>query len=112
MTMKIKNVTFKTVGVTFDNPDGTSRQSIISGMSQASKVRLRREPMNMYDVNAIAVDLQLVGDMYVQIGYIPKQYAAILSPVMDGGTRLEATVGEVDKYKNTWYCHIIVNEVV
>lgn len=101
----IKNVKLKVVGVTFTNEDGTSRQSIIRGMSVMDNVILRREPTNKYDTNVIAV----ITDKG-QAGYIGKDYAGIMAPMMDAGTQFNATVAEIGEYKGTNYLHILINE--
>lgn len=102
----IKNVKLKVVGVTFNNDDGTSRQDIIKGLTISSPLTLRREPTNRFDTNAIAV---WASDK--QVGYIGKDYASILAPMMDAGTQFSTIVGEVDYYKDTHYLHIIINEI-
>lgn len=103
---KIQNVKLKAVGVTFSNDDGTNRQNIISNMSENSPVYLKREPHNKFDTNAI-----MVCTADGQVGYISKDYAKIMAPMMDAGTQFTAKVSEVDVYQGTWYLHIIINEV-
>ena len=102
----IKNVKLKVVGVTFVNNDGVSRQSIIEKLKDNDTIVLRREPTNIYDTNAIAVFTE-----HGQVGYIGKDYASILSPMIDAGTQLEAKVGEHGKYKDNYYLNIVINEV-
>lgn len=51
------------------------------------RVELRRNPANQYDTNAIEVH---VNDQ--MLGHIPKDVAARLAPVIDGGTTHEAFV--------------------
>lgn len=105
MDNKLKNVKFKVVGVTFANEDGSSRQAIIKSMANNSPVRLKREPTNIYDKNAVAVFY-----MDQQIGYIGKQFAQILAPLMDQGRVFNAKIDTTDVYKSINYCHIIVDE--
>lgn len=102
----IKNVKLKVVGVTFANEDGLSRQGIIAALKNDDKIFLRREPINKYDTNAVAVFTE-----YGQVGYIGKDYSSILAPMMDAGTQLEAKIGEVGFYKNNHYLSIIINEI-
>lgn len=102
---KIENVILKVVGVTFGNEDGTSRQEIISNMTKNAPIILKREPDNKFDTNAIAV-YSIDG----QVGYIGREYAKILAPLIDSGVKLVATVNEVDRYKDTNYLHIAINE--
>ena len=102
----IKNVKLKVVGVTFTNEDGVSRQQIISELTQGEQVIIRREPTNKFDTNAIMI-LSNNG----QIGYIGKDYATILAPMMDAGTQFDAKVADVGEYKNKYYVSININEI-
>ncbi|MEO9964846.1 MAG: HIRAN domain-containing protein [Reichenbachiella sp.] len=54
-------------GVTYDNEDGSSRQSIINRLNEGDNISLKKEPHNEHDENAVAV---LSGKK--RIGYIPK----------------------------------------
>ena len=81
----IQNVDLKVVGVTFTNEDGSSRKEQILTLAEQYKdklgdirIDLVREAENKYDINAVKV---LAND--VQIGYIGKEYAAIIAPLMD-----------------------------
>ena len=51
-------------------------------------VRLRREPNNPYDANAVAITADLDGAPV--IGYVNKQKARTMSRLIDGGAVLEA----------------------
>lgn len=62
-------------GEQFANPDGTERQHVIAGLRNGMPIELRREPRNTFDANAIAV---FAGGK--QIGYLPRQAAAIVAP--------------------------------
>lgn len=97
----IKNVKLKVVGVTFDG-----KQEIIKQLNKSSTITIRREPTNKFDTNAIAVWSEIG-----QVGYIGKDYASILAPMMDGGTQFNASIAELDEYKGTHYIHILINEV-
>jgi len=103
--MKIENIELKVVGVTFDNENGTSRQEILRSMSKNSPIVLKREPFNRYDSNAVAV-------LYVdqQVGYIGKEYAKIMAPMMDKGTQFTAKISKLDSYDGKHYLHILVSE--
>lgn len=105
----IKNVKLKVVGVTFDNEDGTSRQSIIKsiGKNEKAAIFLKREPNNPYDRMAVAVY-----SVYGQVGYISKDYAKIISQLMDSGEKFVARVAEIDEYKDTHYLHIIIDQII
>jgi hypothetical protein len=74
-----RTITTKVAGVTFDN-----RPRVVERLVVGERLRLYREPANHYDPNAICVQT-ITGE---QVGYIPKELAARLAPVMDaqGGT--------------------------
>lgn len=105
---KLKNIELKVVGVTFKNDDGSSRKDLILAMTDQSPVMLEREPNNKYDPNAIKV-LTDGG----QIGYIGKDYSAILAEYMDMGRQFTAMVKPkcVGEFKNRPFCTLLINEV-
>jgi|GEM_PF-3065937 len=87
----------KVRGVSQRNEDGSSRQAIIHKyLSEGDLLVLEREPDNEYDPNAIAVycdspDL----DEYKKIGYLSRELAAKLAPLMDAGNSIDAEVLEI-----------------
>ena len=110
---KIQNVDLKVVGVTFKNEDGSSRKDHIltlaerfKGRESEIKVDLVREPTNQYDINAIKV----IAEDH-QIGYIGKEYASIMSPLMDDCEEFTAVVKGIGEFKNRPYCEITINQV-
>lgn len=76
----------KIVGVTFDG-----RQRFIPGLSTGEELQLRRERWNQYDSNAIAV----YDGRGNQLGYISKELASNMAPMMDGGAQYRITVTSV-----------------
>lgn len=108
--MKIQNVDLKVVGVTFTNEDGRKRADIIRELMNKNqndiKVQLVREPDNRFDMNAVKV----IADNE-QIGYIGKEYAQIIAPLMDEYEEFNATVKGVGEYKNRPYCEITINQL-
>jgi len=60
-------------------------------------VRLKREPFNMHDRNAIAVWFH--ND---RIGYVPKRENLLLARLMDNGERLEARIVRLLEEENPW----------
>lgn len=109
--MKIQNVDLKVVGVTFKNEDtGEMRSNIIRDLMEMEKenikVELVREPDNKYDMAAVKV---LANSK--QIGYIGKEYAQILAPLMDEYEEFSAVVKEIGEYKNRPYCEITINQL-
>jgi single-stranded-DNA-specific exonuclease len=77
-------------GVTYENPDGTSRQEIVETCRDGEELFLLREPDNEHDPNAIAV----VRRSREQCGYIPAELAENLAPSMDAGVRVDAIILE------------------
>lgn len=109
---QIKNVDLKVVGVTFKNEDtGEKRGQIIRELAENKKpedisIELVREPDNKFDANAIKV----MADGK-QIGYIGKEFAAIIAPLMDEYEEFEAKVKDIGEYKNRPYCEITINQL-
>lgn len=80
------------VGVTFKNPDGSSRQELLEklydeyyteGYEDEIGLRLVREPDNRYDSNAVAVYVDSPPEYQGQIGYLPGPRAEWIGPAMD-----------------------------
>lgn len=66
---------FKSVaGETFKNPDGVSRQTILSHAEPGAGVYLVAEPTNQHDPDAVAVYLDAGGGATAQIGYLPRDH--------------------------------------
>ncbi|RXT02766.1 HIRAN domain-containing protein [Ammoniphilus sp. CFH 90114] len=79
----VKNqITAKVVGVTFGN-----RQQALNRLCNYEPRRVvfttRRESDNPYDSNAIAINVTVIGKGTVHIGYLPKDVAQILAPLLD-----------------------------
>ena len=67
---------------------GTSRRQNalekLAGVNPADiSVKLKREPHNAHDRNAVAVYAALRDNRVFFIGYLPKAVAAVLAPLMD-----------------------------
>ena len=101
----------KVVGVTFENKDGSSRADIISRMSNTDKVCLERDPYNEYDSNAVKV-LVMRGDEKKQIGYLPKDIAAKISPKLRRNVDFMVTVSRVGVWKHNPFCEIDIVEIL
>ena len=78
-------------GVSYRNPDGSSRQELLKKCERGDILVLRREPDNPYGPMAIAVHRES-GE---QLGYIRKEVSACMAPLMDGGVQFTATVDSV-----------------
>lgn len=98
MDNSVQRFSTKISGVTFDNPDGSSRQLYLKKSSPNELLLLKREFDNPIDENAI----KLVKPNGKQLGYIPSKNAETLAPQMDNGIKFFAQVtqitgGEEDK---------------
>ena len=109
--MKIQNVDLNVVGVTFKNEDtGEKRGEIIRELMvknpEEISIELVREPDNRFDMNAIKV----LADSR-QIGYVGKEYASIIAPLMDEYEEFDVKVKGIGEYKNRPYCEITINQL-
>jgi hypothetical protein len=80
--MNKANILCRVAGVTFDG-----RQEIIGMMHGNEDVMLIPEPDNKYDENAIAVWVAFPtesGHEKAQIGYLPRDVAASVAPIIEG----------------------------
>lgn len=73
----------KVVGVTFDN-----RQEIIATLITGQLLEVKRQKDNQYDINAIILQT-MEGN---EIGFLKADIAKFLAPIIDSGTKYEATV--------------------
>jgi single-stranded-DNA-specific exonuclease len=72
----------KLVGVSFEG-----RQDTIAGLRVGTELVLERQPANEFDANAIAVRYGAL-----QLGFVRKQIAKHLAPLIDSGARYNARV--------------------
>ncbi len=72
----------KLVGVSFEG-----RQDTIAGLRVDTELVLERQPANEFDPNAIAVRYGTL-----QLGFVRKQIAKHLAPLIDGGARYRARI--------------------
>ena len=85
----------RVAGVTYEG-----RQEYLSRLTGEEPVRLVPEPENQYDNNAIAVYIA-TKDGVKHCGYIPKELAAQIAPVMDNEAfmaSIEAITGGFEMY--------------
>ena len=92
-------------GVTFANPDGSSRREIISRMTDRDTVKFERDPYNPYDSNAVKV-VVMQGGQWKQIGFLEKALAATVSPAMRRGATYKITIVGCGIYMDRPYCEI------
>lgn len=74
-------------GVRYEN-----RAALLTGVVPGSTVRLPRDYSNQYDPNAIEV--RTGGEL---LGFVPRNEARLLAPLIDAGTQTIGTVVEVDR---------------
>ena len=70
----------RVAGVTFEG-----RQAKIERLNGSEAVRLVPEPENIYDSNALAVQVSKDGEL-LHVGYVPRELAAKIAPVLQGET--------------------------
>lgn len=87
-TLMLNNI--KVSGVSFNNPDGVSRQKILSHMRKWEVVDIVREQSNQHDENTIAV----ISGMGM-IGYLDKHSAKTVSSMIEKGTTVLAKLSEL-----------------
>jgi len=100
----------KIVGVTKQNPDGTSRQELLKNCKAGVQLQIVREPENPVDEKAIAVKLS-DGQ---QLGYLTSELADELAPKIDRGLTFEAMVAEITggtKDKPPLGCNIKIRRI-
>jgi hypothetical protein len=94
-----RTIRSKVVGVTFDNPDGASRQAIIKRFCDAGmELEIRPEPDNPHDENALGVWVRTgghFGSRGLQIGYIRSELADELGESLEKGCEISARILEV-----------------
>ena len=106
--MKFKPIHTKIAGVTKKNEDGTSRQDLLAGCEVGDEVYLERDEFNEYDPNAI----QVFDADYQQLGYLNKELAQDLAPLMDAGLNLRGEIIDItggEEGKETLGCNILIS---
>jgi single-stranded-DNA-specific exonuclease len=87
----------KVAGVSFEG-----RQAIIDKMTGREPIRLIPEPTNQFDKNAIGVWTVLADGTKAQIGFVPRDLAAKIAPLIDGEqvmARLVALTGGFETWE-------------
>lgn len=80
----------KVVGVTHDNDDGSSRQTVLTHCRAGEHLALKHQPVDQ-DENAVAV-YRLSGE---QVGWLSRELAADIAPYLDTGARIDVTATEI-----------------
>lgn len=84
MQPRIRTLYTKVAGVTYEG-----RQQHLARLHGHEAVRIVPEPTNQHDPNALAVYVALGGGegttpTIVQVGYVPRELAAEIAPLLDG----------------------------
>jgi len=93
----MKSIDLTVVGVAFEG-----RQRLLEGLSKTPGVleaRLRRDPENEFDCNAILVDMRRVSDegetFWEPVGFMPASLASKFAPRLDAGMKVNITACSV-----------------
>lgn len=76
----------KLAGVTFEG-----RQDVVARLAPGTVLRIRREPDNPFDANAVA----LIEPEGAQVGYFNRRLAAAIAPALDAGVAYGVSVTEI-----------------
>lgn len=101
ITVKRRAIQTKTAGVTYGN-----RQKLLERLARYSPeditVKLQREQNNAHDRNAVQVVAAVKGKGSAVLGYLNRQLAAAVAPLMDKGaeimSRFQAVTGGEERY--------------
>lgn len=87
ITVKLRRMVIKAAGVTFGN-----RQTLLERLTRYSpediSVTLQREQDNAHDINAIQIVTAVRNKGAAVIGYINRELAAALAPLLDKGATI------------------------
>ena len=87
ITVKLRRIETKTAGVTHGN-----RQKLLARLARYSAeditITLNREPKNKADRNAVQVIAAVRGKGSAVMGYLNRQLAAVIAPLLDKGKRV------------------------
>jgi hypothetical protein len=68
------------------------RRQGCAGLEVGEAVVLEREPDNPHDPNAVLVLTQDETEFQTELGYVPRELAKQMAPLLDAGAEVEATV--------------------
>ena len=94
ITVKLRRIETKTVGVTHGN-----RQKLLARLSRYSPdditITLQRERDNAADRNAVQVIAAVRGKGSAVMGYLNRQLAAAVAPILDKGRKIASAFAEI-----------------
>ena len=90
VTVKLRRIETKTAGVTHGN-----RQKLLARLSRYAPeditIQLQRESGNTYDSNAVQIIAAVSGKGSAVMGYLNRQLAAAIAPLLDKGKEIRST---------------------
>jgi len=81
------------------------RRAACEGLQVGEQVVLEREPDNRHDANAILI-LNTASD---ELGYVPREDAAVMAPLLDAGGWVEATVKKIIEARSGHTLPVIIS---
>ena len=94
ITVKLRAIQMKAAGVTHGN-----RQTLIERLTRYKpediSVTLQREKDNVHDKNAVQIVAAVRGKGSAVIGYINRELAAAIAPLMDKGAQIASRFKEI-----------------
>ena len=94
ITVKLRTIRTKTAGVTYGK-----RQALLDRLTRYSSeditIELQRESGNQYDRNAVQIVAAVKGKGSAVMGYIGRELAAVIAPLLDKGKAVKAAFEEI-----------------
>lgn len=90
-------ITVKLAGLSHDKKYINALMAAVKGSLKS--ITLVREPNNAADANAIRVRAYTKANGRLELGYIPRNVAKHVAPMMDAGTFIEVPVDEYKAWK-------------
>lgn len=109
--VKLHNINTKAVGVTRDN-----RQGLLDRLNRYTTeqitIDLQREASNEYDKNAIQIVVGVIGKGKAVIGYINRDLASLIAPIMDKGKTVKARFDSITgghEYRLNYGLNVVIS---
>jgi HIRAN domain len=114
MIARIRHFSTYLAGVTHRNSDGTPRQKLVRDLGKFDNIFLRLEPENPHDPNAVMIIRERDEQ---QIGYLPRDVAAVVAPSKQSGFQYGGWVLEVrdehdDQGRSVCFVDLLVMEAI
>lgn len=83
------------------------RREACDGLAVAERVLLERERDNQHDRNAILI----LTEAYAELGYVPREDAKVMAPLLDAGGSVDATVKKLLKTASGHTLPVVVSKL-